>query len=108
MSGNLLGATFSGLIGDLLGWRGVLAILGGLVVVAAIAVAAGFRGAQLKHPPRSSFGALRQGYRTIFANPNARVCYSAVFVEGYCVLGLFPSSPRSCSSSARPRCLWPV
>src|SRR6201996_2881523 len=90
MSGNLLGASFSGLIGDFLGWRGVLAILGGIVVPAAMAVAAGFHGAQLQHPPRTSLSALRHGYRTIFANPNARVCFSAVFVEGCCVLGLFP------------------
>jgi len=90
MSGNLLGASFSGLIGDLVGWRGVLAILGGLVVLAAMAVAAGFRGAALKHPPRTSLGALKHGYHTIFTNPNARVCYSAVFIEGCCVLGLFP------------------
>jgi predicted MFS family arabinose efflux permease len=33
---------------------------------------------------------LRHGYRTIFANPNAKICYSAVFIEGCCVLGLFP------------------
>jgi predicted MFS family arabinose efflux permease len=90
MSGNLLGASFSGLIGDLAGWRGVLAILGGLVVIAAVAVAAGFRGAALKHPPRTNLTALKHGYRTIFTNPNARVCYSAVFIEGCCVLGLFP------------------
>ena len=90
MSGNLLGASFSGLIGDFMGWRGVLAILGALVVLAAIAVAAGFRGADLKHPPRTSLSALKHGYRTIFTNPNARICYSAVFIEGCCVLGLFP------------------
>ena len=36
------------------------------------------------------FRVLRHGYRTIFANPNARVCYTAVFIEGCCVLGLFP------------------
>jgi predicted MFS family arabinose efflux permease len=90
MSGNLLGASFSGLIGDFLGWRGVLAILGALVVLAAVAVAAGFRGKDLQHPPRTSLSALRHGYRTIFTNPNARVCYSAVFIEGCCVLGLFP------------------
>ena len=47
MTGNLLGATVSGLIGDFLGWRGVLAVLGGLVVVVSIAVAAGFRGAAI-------------------------------------------------------------
>src|ERR1700761_3170853 len=73
MTGNLLGASFSGLIGDFAGWRGVLAILGVLVVLAAVAVAAGFRGAALNNPPRTSLSALRQGYRTIFANPNARV-----------------------------------
>jgi predicted MFS family arabinose efflux permease len=90
MSGNLLGASFSGLIGDFMGWRGVLAILGALVVLAAMAVAAGFRGADLKHPPRTSLSALKHGYRTIFTNPNARFCYAAVFIEGCCVLGLFP------------------
>jgi predicted MFS family arabinose efflux permease len=33
---------------------------------------------------------LRTGYRTIFANPNTRIVYAAVFIEGCCVLGLFP------------------
>src|SRR6185503_15944731 len=89
MTGNLLGATVSGLIGDFLGWRGVLAVLGGLVIVASIAVAAGFRGADLTRPPKTNFAALKQGYRTIFANPNS-FCYAAVFIEGCCVLGLFP------------------
>ncbi|MBR0775763.1 MFS transporter [Bradyrhizobium diazoefficiens] len=90
MTGNLLGASASGLIGDFLGWRGVLAVLGALVIAASIAVAAGFRGARVKHPPKTSLSALKAGYRTIFTNPNAYVCYAAVFVEGCCVLGLFP------------------
>ena len=90
MTGNLLGASASGLIGDFLGWRGVLAVLGGLVVIAAIAVAAGFRGTALSRPPKTSLSSLKHGYRTIFSNPNARVCYAAVFIEGCCVLGLFP------------------
>ena len=90
MTGNLLGASAAGLIGDFLGWRGVLAVLGVLVVLASIAVAAGFRGAALTRPPRTSLSALMQGYRTIFKNPNARICYGAVFIEGCCVLGLFP------------------
>ncbi|MDO9560199.1 MAG: MFS transporter [Bradyrhizobium sp.] len=90
MTGNLLGASLSGLIGDFLGWRGVLAVLGVLVILAPIAVALGFRGAALTRPPRTSLAMLRQGYRTIFSNPNARICYAAVFIEGCCVLGLFP------------------
>jgi predicted MFS family arabinose efflux permease len=89
MTGNLLGASVSGLIGDFLGWRGVLAVLGALVVLASFAVTAGFRGAELQAPPKTTFAALKAGYRTIFSNPNA-LCYGAVFVEGCCVLGLFP------------------
>jgi predicted MFS family arabinose efflux permease len=90
MTGNLLGASLSGLIGDFLGWRGVLAVLGVLVILAPVAVAIGFRGAALTRPPKTSLKMLRHGYRTIFGNPNARICYSAVFIEGCCVLGLFP------------------
>ena len=90
MTGNLLGASASGLIGDFLGWRGVLAVLGVLVIVASVAVAVGFKGADLKRPPKTSLSMLRHGYRTIFTNPNARICYAAVFIEGCCVLGLFP------------------
>jgi predicted MFS family arabinose efflux permease len=91
MTGNLLGASLSGFIGDLLGWRGVLAVLGGLAVAASVAVAIGFRGGGLTRAPvKVDLSVLRHGYRTIFANPNARVCYPAVFIEGCCVLGLFP------------------
>jgi predicted MFS family arabinose efflux permease len=89
MTGNLLGASFSGVIGDFLGWRGVLAILGLLAIVASAAVTAGFRGAALTQVPRTNLSALKAGYGTIFANPNA-LCYAAVFIEGCCVLGLFP------------------
>jgi predicted MFS family arabinose efflux permease len=89
MTGNLLGASFSGVIGDFLGWRGVLAILGLLVVTASVAVTAGFRGAALARGPKSNLSTLWHGYRTIFANPNA-LCFAAVFIEGCCVLGLFP------------------
>ena len=90
MAGNLLGATLSGLIGDFLGWRGVLALLGALVLCSSIAVAAGFRGAALARAPRANLAMLKAGYRTIVSNPNAKFCYAAVFIEGCCVLGLFP------------------
>jgi predicted MFS family arabinose efflux permease len=89
MTGNLLGASFSGVIGDFLGWRGVLAVLGVLVITASVAVAAGFRGAALTRGAKTSLSTLWHGYRTIFRNPNA-LCYAAVFIEGCCVLGLFP------------------
>jgi predicted MFS family arabinose efflux permease len=91
MSGNLLGASFSGVIGDLVGWRGVLIALGVLMVIASVAVGAGFRRSNAIATSRQmKFADLRHGYGQIFRNPNAKVCYSAVFVEGCCVLGLFP------------------
>src|ERR1700731_3208379 len=91
MTGNLLGASLSGLIGDFLGWRGVLAVLGSLAIVASVAVAIGFRGGGLpRAPAKVDLSVLKHGYRTIFANPNAKICYAAVFIEGCCVLGLFP------------------
>ena len=68
----------------------MLAVLGVLVILAPVAVALGFRGAALTRPPKTNLSALRHGYRTIFTNPNARICYAAVFIEGCCVLGLFP------------------
>jgi predicted MFS family arabinose efflux permease len=91
MTGNLLGATASGIIGDFLGWRGVLAVMGVLAIVASVAVSIGFKGAALAKPAgKVDLGVLRHGYRTIFANPNTLIVFSAVFIEGCCVLGLFP------------------
>lgn len=91
MTGNLLGATASGVIGDFLGWRGVLAVLGALALLSCVAIAIGFRGAKLTRPPgKVSLGVIRHGYRTIFANPNTLICYSAVFIEGCCILGIMP------------------
>jgi predicted MFS family arabinose efflux permease len=90
MTGNLLGATASGVIADVVGWRGVLIVLGLIVLVASAVVMMGFRrGGVVGARSGMSFAELKDGYRTIFANPNARVCFTAVFVEGALVLGLF-------------------
>ena len=90
MAGNLLGASLSGVIGDFVGWRGVLAAIGLLVLIASAAVGWGFR-AQMRasHKP-VNLAEIGQNYRTILKHPNARICYPAVFLEGCCLLGLFP------------------
>lgn len=91
MTGNLLGASAAGVIGDYLGWRGVLVVLGVLVIAAAVAAWIGFRKGGVTSPRRPvSLGALKEGYRVILGNPKARVCFTAVFIEGLCVLGMFP------------------
>lgn len=90
MIGTFLGASITGLIGDLQGWRGALAVLGILGLLASATVAVGLGSKAFMQPPKANLSAVKRSYRMIFANPNARVCYSAVFVEGCCIFGLFP------------------
>ncbi|MBI1204328.1 MAG: MFS transporter [Rhodopseudomonas sp.] len=89
MSGNLLGATSSGFIGDLLGWRAVfttMAIVGFLILAFAIpglhGVGSRGRGFDL--------GSANAGYKAIFSNRLAKFCFGAVFVEGSLMYGVFP------------------
>lgn len=91
MTGTLLGAALSGVVGDIVGWRGVLVLLGGLALLSALIVIVGFGPRALKaSSSRADFRALAAGYREIFSNPNAPIVYTAVFLEGCCLLGLFP------------------
>ena len=91
MTGNLLGASAAGVIGDLLGWRGVLTVLGLLMVIASVVVSMGFRrGGAMPSQQGANFAALKHGYRTIMANPNAKICFTAVFLNGLCIFGFLP------------------
>lgn len=89
MSGNLLGATAAGFIGDLLGWRAVftaMAIVGFTVLAVAIPGLRNVGG----HGGGFDLASTRNGYRAIMSNPLAKICFGAVFVEGALLYGLFP------------------
>jgi predicted MFS family arabinose efflux permease len=89
MTGNLLGASGAGVIGDLLGWRGVFfgtGILGVIVLTAAIP---GFRGFA-EAPGRFDLSTLGPNYRAILSNPLAKICFGAVFCEALFMYGVFP------------------
>lgn len=91
MIGNILGAALAGAIGDIMGWRGVLLLLGILTLVTASAAGLGLRGRatnKADHP--ASLASLAHGYRVLFANPRTKICYLVVFFEGCCVLGVLP------------------
>ncbi|HEX2654904.1 MAG TPA: MFS transporter [Xanthobacteraceae bacterium] len=91
ITGNLMGLSLAGFVGDLIGWRGVFVVAGLCGITAFIAALAGFRGAQhLSQAKTFSLATMLSGYRTVFANPRAKVCYAAVFLEGLAVFGLFP------------------
>jgi predicted MFS family arabinose efflux permease len=103
MTGNLLGASFSGLIGDYVGWRGVLIVIGLLVLLASASVGWGFRHQMRAKPKPTNVAGVIGNYRSIFSHPHARVCYPAVFIEGCCVLGLFPFVAAFLAELGQPR-----
>jgi len=90
VSGNFLGTTLAGVVGDLVGWRGVFAAVGICGVVAFVTAYLGFRRARLAEPVRHSTQPVLSVFAAIFANPRAQICYAVVFLEGIAVLGLSP------------------
>ena len=57
-----------------------------------VLIFAGFtlRHAAREHRPSFNLRNVPTGYAGIFRNPRAKVCYSAVFIEGVAIFGLFP------------------
>jgi DHA1 family inner membrane transport protein len=90
MTGNLLGATCAGVVGDLVGWRGVFFVTGALGAVASLIVIPGFRGIAPTTTGRFDLSNMIPNYRTIFRNPLAKICFGAVFLEALFMYGCFP------------------
>jgi DHA1 family inner membrane transport protein len=91
MSGNLLGASLAGVVGDLAGWRAVFVVTGILGLIATVAALIGFRKAAVEEKPASfDLSTIGPNYRAIFANPNAKICFGAVFIESLAIFGIFP------------------
>lgn len=89
MIGNLIGASGSGLLADLFGWRAAFVTMG---IVGILVFAAAFRGLSRVGKPSGQFNFANVGrnYRDIFSNPLAKICFGAVFIEGVFLFGLFP------------------
>jgi predicted MFS family arabinose efflux permease len=90
IGGNLIGGALAGVIGDLLGWRAVFAVSGGCGMAAFAGAMINLRQAAFAHPTAIDVRSIPRGYLAIFANPRAKVCFLAVFLEGMAVFGLFP------------------
>jgi predicted MFS family arabinose efflux permease len=103
ITGNLLGSSLAGVIGDLLGWRGVFFVITGLGILALIVAIVSLRGAAQAQKARFSLDGFSAGYGKVFANPRAKVCFSAVFVEGIAIFGLFPFVALLLLASGEPR-----
>jgi len=90
----LVGTVGTGFLATLIGWRGVLVtaavMTGAVFVMATFSLRARPRAVRLGENPGSTRASVLDGYRRIFANRRAYVCYSAVFFEGVLILGLLP------------------
>jgi DHA1 family inner membrane transport protein len=90
LTANVLGASIAGVIGDLLGWRGVFAVLGTFSLLVAIAAFFAFRNLPVTPPKPFNRAAVIANFRGIFADPRAKVCFGSVFFEAIFIHGLFP------------------
>jgi predicted MFS family arabinose efflux permease len=90
LTANVLGASLAGIIGDITGWRGVFAVLGSFSLAVAILAFWAFRNRPLPKPPPFNRAAVIANFRDIFADPRAKICFGAVFLEAIFIHGLFP------------------
>jgi predicted MFS family arabinose efflux permease len=90
MTGNLLGATCAGIVGDLVGWRGVFFAIGLLGAFATAIGIFGFRGLTGTTKGRFDLSNLIPNYRAILRNPLAKICFGTVFLEALFMYGCFP------------------
>src|SRR5262245_31507744 len=103
IGGNLIGSSLAGVVGDLVGWRGVFFVITALGVIALIVAIVSLREAARVQPKGFSLQGFSSGYAKVFANPRAKVCFSAVFVEGIVVFGLFPFIALLLLKAGEPR-----
>jgi predicted MFS family arabinose efflux permease len=88
--GQTAGATASGFIADVFGWRAVMVAAGLLAASAAILVALILKPRpNAKREPLSVAGALKR-YRLVFANPRSAILYAVVVTEGALIFGIMP------------------
>jgi MFS transporter, DHA1 family, inner membrane transport protein len=90
LTGNLLGASIAGVIGDLFGWRGIFLVLGLFGLVVAVVAFFAFRNVAVPKSGAFRLPVIMDGFRSVFADPRAKVCFSSVFVEAVFIQGLFP------------------
>ena len=90
ISGNLLGAAASGIIADLVHWRGMFVILGCISLAALLLGFFGLRDLPQGERHPLNIRAVLARNRVIFAIRAARICYGTVALEALFLFGIFP------------------
>lgn len=103
MTGNLLGATLAGVVGDLVGWRGVFYSVSGVGLLVLAIAAPMLRGYKEEAGRRVDLSVMIPNYRAVLMNPLAKVCFSAVFLEAVFMYGAFPYIATLLHQAGEPR-----
>jgi predicted MFS family arabinose efflux permease len=88
--GQMAGAACSGLIAAHIGWRGVFLVAGALAAIAGALVMIVLKPRPDAQRPKLSFSGALARYATVFANPQTKVLYGLVIIEGALVFGMPP------------------
>ncbi|MGB4866762.1 MAG: MFS transporter [Hyphomicrobium sp.] len=90
IAGQLTGALGSGMIASAFGWRVSMAVGTLLAALALIVTLWQLHPRATAERPPLRLTHLFEGYAQVFRNPKTVVCFTAVFIEGIVVFGLFP------------------
>jgi predicted MFS family arabinose efflux permease len=103
ISGNLLGSAFAGGLADLFGWRAVFLGVGLCAVAALVNALINLRQVAQAPPTKLDLAAIPARYLAILANPRAKICFFAVFLEGVAIFGLFSFVALLLVAAGEPR-----
>jgi DHA1 family inner membrane transport protein len=103
ISGNLLGTAVSGVLSDLFGWRAVFLAVGLCAVAALVNALVNLRHVPQAPPARLDVASIPSRYLALFANPRAKFCFLAVFLEGAAIFGLFSFVALLLVAAGEPR-----
>jgi predicted MFS family arabinose efflux permease len=103
IAGNLLGSAFAGGLADLFGWRAVFLGVGLAAVAALINARINLWHVPQAPPGRLDLASIPGRYLAILANPRAKFCYLAVFLEGVAIFGLFSFVALLLVAAGEPR-----
>jgi predicted MFS family arabinose efflux permease len=90
IAGQLTGSIGSGFVASYFGWRVATAAAAALTLAALVLTVWQLRSDTQRHSTEPDRHEFFDGYRAVFANPRSVVCFSAVFIEGIVIFGLFP------------------
>ena len=90
IGGNVLGGALAGVIADLFGWRAVFLVGAAVGIAALLNGLINLRQAANEKPGPIDLRQIPVTFGQILANPRAKFCFLAVFLEGVALFGLFP------------------